>query len=73
MSDNVYALVYKFYRENDNARFILPQDLVEKYLRRLAWQGHGDQSMREVWGLIELLITERVIGGVIGQDTLRLE
>ena len=57
MSDNVYALVYKFYRENDNARFILPQDLVEKYLRRLAWQGHGDQSMREVWGLIELLIT----------------
>ena len=57
MSDNVYALVYKFYRENDNARFILSQDLVEKYLRRLAWQGHGDQYMREVWGLIELLIT----------------
>lgn len=57
MSDNVYALVYNFYRENDNARFILSQDLVEKYLRRMAWQGHGDQYMREVWGLIELLIT----------------
>lgn len=57
MSDNVYALVYKFYRENDKARFILSQDLAEKYLRRLAWQGHGDQYLREVWGIIELLIT----------------
>ena len=57
MSDNVYALVNKYYRENDRARYILPRDLVERYLRRLAWHGLGDQEMREVWGLIELLMT----------------
>ena len=57
MSDNVYALVTKYYRENDKARYILSRYVVERYLRRLAWHGSGDQDLREIWGIIELLMT----------------
>ena len=57
MSDNVYALVNKFYRENDRAKYILPRNLLDRYLRKLAWEGLDDKDMRRVWGLIELLLT----------------
>ena len=57
MSDNVYALVHRFYRENDKVQYILPRELVERYLRRQAWQGARDGDLRDIWGLIELLMT----------------
>ena len=57
MSNNVYALVNEFYRENGRAGSLLPRTLLDKYLRRLAWRGRGDAELRQEWSLIELLLT----------------
>ena len=57
MSNNVYALVNEFYRENGRAGSLLPRTLLDKYLRRLAWRGRGDAELRLEWSLIELLLT----------------
>ena len=57
MSDNVYALVNEFYRENSRVGSLLPRILLDKYFRRLAWRGRGDAELRLEWSLLELLLT----------------
>lgn len=53
---NVYALAKRFYDSNYNFAEIMPQEIVEKYLRRKAWQGAGDQELKDVWSILSLLI-----------------
>ena len=54
---NVYVLVEHFYESDFNYDMILPQNVVEKYLRRKAWQGADDEELRRIWVLISLLLS----------------
>lgn len=56
MIDNVYALVDNFYNENPSCEKIFSQELVERYLRQQAWHGENDESLRQLWSLLELFL-----------------
>lgn len=53
---NVYTLVDDFYNSNYNFDRIMPQAIVEKYLRRKAWHGAKDNYLKDIWGILSLLI-----------------
>ncbi|MBO5650569.1 MAG: hypothetical protein J5908_03645, partial [Selenomonas sp.] len=55
--ENVYSLVEEFYKKNMAAGQIVPQEIVEAYLRRNAWHGAGDDELKRLWSVICLLIT----------------
>lgn len=54
---NVYSLVEHFYDGKSTFQTILPQDVVEKYLRRKAWHGVKDNELKKIWSVISLVIT----------------
>ena len=49
---NVYGQVDEFYAGDKDAEGILPKDMVERYLRRKAWEGASDEELREKWGIL---------------------
>lgn len=53
---NVYSLVEHFYEGKSALDTILPQDVVEKYLRRKAWHGVADEELKKIWTIISLVI-----------------
>lgn len=53
---NVYTLTEHFYNSDCNFNMIMPQEMVEKYLRWKAWHEVKDKSLREIWNVLSLLI-----------------
>lgn len=62
--NNVYALVERFYDGNYDFAGIMPQETVEKYLRRKAWQGAGDEELKDIWSILSLLIVYAAQGNL---------
>ena len=54
--DNVYRQVTVFYRENPDLKELLPQDLIEKYLRKCAWNGMADAELRRIWDAVAVVL-----------------
>ncbi|SFT43797.1 hypothetical protein SAMN02910356_00643 [Selenomonas sp. GACV-9] len=54
---NVYVLVEHFYESDFNYDMILPQNVIEKYLRRKAWQGAGDEELKQIWEIVSLMVS----------------
>lgn len=54
--DNVYRQVAVFYRENPDLKELLSQELIEKYLRKCAWNGMSDAELRKAWDAIAVVL-----------------
>ncbi len=53
---NVYGQVHEFYKDHSDAAHILPKDIVERYLRRKAWQGADDRELKGKWGILSVML-----------------
>lgn len=56
MAENVYAVLAEYYREHTDAELILPKEIAERYLRRMAWRGASDGESRQLWSLLQLIL-----------------
>ena len=54
--ENVYQKVALFYEKRGALKPLIKQNEVEKYLRKLAWQGKDESDLREVWGALSVLL-----------------
>lgn len=55
--ENVYALVDHYYGEHTDADFVIPKDVIERYLRRKAWHGADDVRLKKIWTTLSLMLT----------------
>ncbi|MBQ7477573.1 MAG: hypothetical protein IJT01_01545 [Selenomonadaceae bacterium] len=53
---NVYGQVEKFYNEYMDAEHVLPMDIVERYLRKNAWHGSGDDDLKRLWDILRIAL-----------------
>ncbi len=60
--ENVYGKVDRFYKDDLSSKGVVPQDVVEKYIRGLAWKGHTDAELTRSWDVIKsvLLFLDRL-------------
>ena len=57
MGVNVYALAAQFYREQAGVADIVSLNLVERYLRKLAWQRLSDEELCKQWQVLETVFS----------------
>ena len=50
--DNVYGQVESFYNKNAEMENILHRDLIEKYLRKCAWNGDSEEELKGIWQVL---------------------
>lgn len=55
MTENVYALAAKYYKCQSEASEVLPLNLLERYLRKLAWQKKSEEELLQCWLIIRSL------------------
>lgn len=54
--DNVYVIIEKFYADMPAVEKIFKREYIERYMRRLAWQGHKDRELQEIWTVVSALL-----------------
>lgn len=55
--DNVYRQVALFYRNCDKSNDLIEQDTMERYLRKMAWQGKSDAELKDIWQVVAAVLT----------------
>lgn len=53
---NVYESIEKFYQSLDDRYSVIPQTLIEGYLRKEAWRGSSDNELKRTWNLLGWLL-----------------
>ncbi len=54
--DNVYGQVASFYNKNIAVEDILQQDVIEKYLRKCAWNGTTAEELKSIWQVLHCML-----------------
>lgn len=65
--ENIYARVERFYQAKPEADLVLPQRVLERYLRRQAWHGKHEQDLQP---LLEVIATTLTLTVDLELDTL---
>lgn len=68
--DNVYDDIKFFYDENKDAESLFKREYAERYVRRLAWQGHSDDELQDMWHIVSLVIVYAYYSEMPGLYTL---
>lgn len=54
--DNVYVAIEEFYTDKPDVENFFKREYVERYMRRLAWQGHKDRELQKIWTVVSTLL-----------------
>lgn len=54
--ENVYGKVDRFYKDDISSCVVITQETTERYLRRLAWKGHNDSELTQIWSVLRNLL-----------------
>lgn len=56
MRENVYALTAKYYKNLTEAAEVMPFNILDRYLRKLAWRKKSEDEMLQCWLVLKSLI-----------------
>ena len=54
--ENVYGKVDRFYKDDVSSWAVITQETTERYLRQLAWKGHNDSELTQIWSVLRNLL-----------------
>lgn len=70
--DNVYGQVESFYNKNAEMENILHRDLIEKYLRKCAWNGDSEEELKGIWQVLCCILEYMYENDIIVLDYLTM-